>query len=921
MMDRAELLCPIVVGRDDEQRILDAALDRSVAGTAHAYFLSGEAGIGKSKICQFLIEQAFARGLAPIVGHASSLDAALPYGPIVAALEIACRRLASFDRSALDAVLRPHRGVLAALVPGLAAELDVAAVRGSDPPADATSERRRVFEALESMLFGLAQLRGTSHAAPAPLVLVLEDLQWADDTTLDFIRHLVLLHGRGGVAGDERASGLLLVGTYRVDDVPDGDPGSGSTLLSRVVAALVGQRLAREIRLRPLDAAAHASMLAAILGHPVPVSASNALYLRSDGNPFVTEELLGALAVSGQIEVDAIAQRIVDTPLSLPTSLRAAVLARLDGLSAEDRRVLTIAAVIGREFGFDILQKLSGLPEPELLDILREGVRRHILVEDLIYPSPARPDAEERFRFRHALTRDAIDGELLGRERRLLHRQVAETLEQLLTPEVRTTSQAANLAQHFMQGGAAGRAQPYAVAAAEYALRVGALAEAAEHLDRAALALDEGDPAAVPLLELQGRVRIALLEIPRAMQLLVQARGAAQQAEMRWRAAAIGSEIAFLTWFADPATSDREWSQLLREAERRARAPEPEDETALRLYAAAAMCCGSNDAHTQALAWAERAIGLAGTIGAGAERLLFRAFVGRGMARADIGAFEEGFADLRHAIELGQKYADPHLALAFNVLIMALHECGRDEQAIEVFHESVEFERRSGAVVAPPPVLYAFLALGRWEEGIAVAEAQLAGYGRFGVPTTPQGLAMAGLGHFLLRKGRHLEARMQLDAALERVRHVRDLAWLANTLWGLALCAEARGLAPEARSFYVECIDRWATTEDRGTIAPILLDAVLFAVRTGHLDDAAQWSEALLAVSAQGNPVAHAASLQAHGRLSLARGGVAEAAEHLRRAVQAWERDRPPLRHGTRAPAPRRGAAARQRGCLEAPRG
>jgi DNA-binding CsgD family transcriptional regulator len=258
------------------------------------------------------------------------------------------------------------------------------------------------------------------------------------------------------------------------------------------------------------------------------------------------------------------------------------------------------------------------------------------------------------------------------------------------------------------------------------------------------------------------------------------------------------------------------------------------------------------------------------------------------MARVDGGAFDDGVADLRHAIELGQKYADPHLALAFNVLIMALHECGRDEQALDVFRESVEFERRSGAVVAPPPVLYAFLALGRWDEGIGVAEAQVAGYGRFGVPTTPQGLAMAGLGHFLLRKGRYREARVQFDAALQRVRHVRDIAWLANTLWGLACCALAAGLGPEARSYYVQCIERWATTEDRGTIVPILLDAVLFAVRNGYLEDATAWSRALSAISEHGNPVARAATLLAHGAVSLAHGRVAEASDHLHQAVPAW---------------------------------
>src|SRR5262249_20089553 len=160
---------------------------------------------------------------------------------------------------------------------------------------------------------------------------------------------------------------------------------------------------------------------------------------------------------------------------------------------------------------------------------------------------------------------------------------------------------------------------------------------------------------------------------------------------MRWHAAAIGSELAFLTWFADPAASDREWITLLAEAEARTLSEEPEDEVALRLYSAAAMCSGSNDAHQAALAWADRAITLADRLGASSERHLFRAFVGRGMARVDTGAFDAGVADLRHAIALGLRYADPHLALAYNVLIAALTEIGRDDQALAVFAESREF--------------------------------------------------------------------------------------------------------------------------------------------------------------------------------------------------------------------------------------
>lgn len=878
---RAELLCPVLVGRDAERETLTAALERAAAGGTAALFLAGEAGVGKSRLCAALMDQARSRGLMPIVGHASAHDSALPYGPFVAALERAFRRLPP-ERSPLAERIQPFRDVLATLLPDLAPRQGDSR---TDVPANAALQLRWIFEALATALFALAE------QGPGTLVLVVEDLHWADDTSIDLIQQLILGHARGDYGQPQEEGrvrqGLLLLGTYRCEAVAGQDLGAGHAVLARAVASLVSQRVARELALGPLTSEEHVALLTATLGHPPIPHLAHALYLRSDGNPFVAEELMAALDASGQLRADASgARRLAEGTLRLPLSLRAAVLARLEGLSAEARRVLTIAAVIGREFQFDVLQRVAGVDEAALLGILREGVARQLLVED--QGQAGAQDAEEQFRFRHALTRDAIDGELLARERRSLHLRVAETLEALLSPEAKAAALAGSLATHYSLGGDPARAHPYAVAAAEYALRVGALAEAAEHLDRAVAALPEGDPGSVALLELQGRVRVALLEVPRAAELLWRARTIALAAGMRWHAAAIGSELAFLTWFADPAASNREWIALLAEAEARTLSDEPEDETALRLYSAAAMCSGSNDAHRTALAWAERAAVLADRLGTSTERHLFRAHVGRGMARVDTGAFDEGIEDLRLAIALGVRYADPHLALAYNVLIAALTEIGRDDQALAVFDEAREFEQRTGAVVAPPPVIYAYLASGRWDEGLAVATAQVEGYASFGIPTTPQGLAMAGLGHLLLRRGRAREALEHFEAAWERLHAVRDFAWAARCLWGRAMALATLGRRGEAREVLERTLSWWERTEDRGTAVPMLLEALLFATVDGDRQMADRCLAGLQRTAEIGNPVALAALAHANGRMALWRGEPDAAAAHFQGARDAW---------------------------------
>lgn len=898
---RSELLCPVLVGRQQEEALLAVVLERARAGAVQAILLIGEGGVGKTRLCRWLSDEAAGLGLMPIIGHAFAQDSALPYGPFVDALARIFRQYAHDD---IAPAVRPHARALATLFPELSALRPEATVAGTAVPTNAALQRRAIFDALIDTLFALAESFASARdpAGHVPLILLLEDLHWADSTSLELIQYL--LQVRGGLSQEavtgvklrSPAQGLLLVATLRGEELQEGTDQGGYSALSRALASLVGQRLAREVRVTALGPADHAAMLAATLGRPVRASVAHALYQKSDGNPFVTEELLSALASSGQIP-----QGMADTPareetaIALPLSLRAAVLARLDGLSAEARRVLSIAAVIGREFDFDVLLRVSGMDELVLLDLMHEGLRRQILTEDLSARTAhanaggAYLNDGERFRFRHALTRDAIDGQLLARERRIWHRKIAEALEETLPATICTTTMAGSVALHFSLGGEPARAHPYAVRAAEHALGVGALAEAAEHLDRAVSALPDGDPAGIPLLEMQGRVRLALMEVPRAAELLWRSRSLCGQAGLRWQAAAIGSELAYLSWFTDPESSDREWTSLLAEATARCASEDPEDEASLRLYAAAAMCCGSNDAHSAALAWAERATTLSARLGPATERLLFRAYVGRGMAQVDIGGVESGLADLEHAIALGQRYGDPHLALAYNVLIMALCECGREDQAIEVLDRARQFEQRSGAIVAPPPVLYAYLNQGRWDEGLAVADGQLALYGSFGVPSSPQGLAMTAQGHLLERQGKAAEALALFEGGWERLCAVRDFAWAAPCLWGQARAYLALGKMDKARAIFQRCLDWWRETEDRGTVLPILLDAAFFAVSATD----AVWGEscvsALELLAQGGNPVARAAALHARGRLSVAFGDREAGMAALRETIRAWD--------------------------------
>jgi predicted ATPase len=278
------------------------------------------------------------------------------------------------------------------------------------------------------------------------VLVVVEDIHWSDRTSLELLRPLArLVPGRPAV--------LLL--TYRSDEA--------APELDRFLAELDRRRLTVELRLRPLDGEEIETMLQAIPEHDRPVRRDlvETVARFTEGNPFFIEEMLPSLLGSGPTEP------------RVPRTIEDAVRRRTEQLSALARETLLKAAVIGQRLDFAVLQDVSAATERELLVQVKELVARQLLVEE-----PA-----ECFAFRHALTRAAIYGELLARERRLLHQQVLESLQR-----VYGTSPSAHvheLAQHAREAQAWPALQEYAALSGRQAWRLHSPREALEHFSSA----------------------------------------------------------------------------------------------------------------------------------------------------------------------------------------------------------------------------------------------------------------------------------------------------------------------------------------------------------------------------------------------------------------------------------------------------
>ncbi|PKB30984.1 putative ATPase [Pseudonocardia alni] len=405
-----------LVGRADELAGLLRDLDAARAGRARAVLLAGEAGIGKSRLATALGRAAAGAGAQVVVGRCLDAGgAALPYLPFSEVLDALARA---------GTALRP---VLHGLLPG-------AAEAPRPATGDGDSGRLQVFDAVAGAV--------RDAAATAPLLVVLEDLHWADRSTRELLAFLLAR------LGSQR---LLVLGTYRSDDLHRRHP------LRASLAELIRLPAVRRVELGPLTPDAVLALVRARAATGgVDEATLRRIAARSEGNAFYAEELVAAGSDG------------------LPGGLADVLLTRLDRLGGPAREVLRVASLAERSIPHDLLRDASELSAAELEAGLREAVSHHLLVPD---PAPG----AESYAFRHALLREAVHDDLLPAERVRLHAR----LTALLAGRDDDPGVAAALARHALAAHDLPRALAASVRAAEEAHRRHGPAEMLAHAERA----------------------------------------------------------------------------------------------------------------------------------------------------------------------------------------------------------------------------------------------------------------------------------------------------------------------------------------------------------------------------------------------------------------------------------------------------
>ena len=621
-----------VVGRSAELSALTAALNDADAGRGRTVFVVGESGIGKTHLVSAFAEQAAQRGFTVATGRAYPVETGVPYAVFADALLPVLR---SLEPSVLALLTRGGTAELMQLFPALDGDR-----------RDASSARGDPAELKARLLWNFSQFL-SRFAAKRPLILVLENLQWADSASLEML-HFVARQS----AGDR----ILLVGTHN-------DPDHRvSPSLRAAEHSLRGLGNTQRLRLAPLPVDAVVELLERTFGADAARTGKFAerLHRRTGGNPFFIDETIKALVEQGQLREVGDAWTGWDVEeLGVPSTIRDAVLARLGVLSHDARKLADVAAALGTRVTHDELAAVSGLEHDALIAAIDELRGADVLTE--------REDATDIiYDFSHPLLQEAFYAELGLARARTLHGAIAEALEQLYGD--RAMSHAGELAFHYARGDTrrlASKAVQYLRAAGRDASAKYANREAADYLT-AALSIAESGESNVTreVVTDLARVRQRLGDYPAALALWERALIDAHAADDPTRVASIERAIGLARYWSGAFDEALAHYNASLEAARRA----GDRELEARVYIAKASCMQAIGRTADSRQDIERALEIATTIGddgllARAHRALLLLYVWTGPAEK---AREHGARAIALAESSGQRSVawSAHWALA-----------------------------------------------------------------------------------------------------------------------------------------------------------------------------------------------------------------------------------------------------------------
>jgi DNA-binding CsgD family transcriptional regulator len=833
------------VGRAREMAEANLLWQQASAGEGRVLGISGEPGVGKTRFVRELSPAAQSSGAWVLSGECYA-EGSAPYAPLAS---IIAGYFESPSQPAVDLgdeVLSNLAGLVPTLGQGFPDRI-------SYPLPDSPSAQPRIFDGFLRFCAALS--------AQHPILLFIDDAQWADNDTLSLLRSL---------AHQARRLPILIVLTYREAEL------ESAPSLKELLLDLNHARLAAHLSLAPLDRAETADLLAAMFSKEVAPEFLASVYTETEGNPFFIEEVCKTLIETGQIayreqgwHYPALAK------MKIPQTVRATIQARLHQLPQVTQDTLRMAAILGREFDFQTLRQAAGLDEEALIQALESALQAQIILE-----IQSVPGAPARFAFVHVLIPTTLRESIIHVRRQRLHLQAAQAI-QIVHPDDFEA-----LAYHFTEGGELTQAGAYHRRAGDRAHQ-SAPAEAARFYRAALEHWPPSDPAGQAEICAQlGYCAWLLVDLPGALSHYEDAFNRFDRLQALTQSGDMQRMIGRLHWErADHELALKHYFLAYAILEQ---GPEtPELARAISAISQMYMVTGEDE---QAIVWGQRALDMAQRLGL--EEVMVHALDNIGCGYAQLGDFERGYPlmqdSLRRSIAARLPYdaSRAYLGLAIQLQRQCRYADAR-EILLDMLTYGNEFYAKSHVHTAITRLMWIDWLTGRWRSALDY-RSQLVGFSSNVFTTWAERI----FGLIDLDLGRSAAGLRVLEDSLPRALRIQDMQ---TTVPHLGQLARAYALAGQDAKMSETLRRLLATLSGPGvhsaeTITPLLIACQQSARRSALTEPEVQTCLNLLTGDVQRYQTAEAAAALAESLGCLAEKTAPQAAaQHFRTAAQGWE--------------------------------
>lgn len=853
------------VDREKELATLKTLFEQMLAGRGCTVFVVGEGGIGKTRLMREFRRYVESKGCVFSAGASYEEEGVVPYSPWIDVMQSSLRKIPAEDfRKVPDWILAELGGVVPDIL-SQAREVGLKAwLQGPRPSSMITpstdQDRIRLFQAVTDFLSSAGGQRG--------IVIFLDDIGWADHASLQ------LFHYIARRAADRK---LMLIGAYRDVELPDEHP------LVRLTLDLNRQRIAHQISLTRFTHEYVAQLLIAHLRGPVSRDLSQLIYSRTAGNPFFVEEIIRSLIDQGLLEKSEQGWTVRDIQqVDIPSSIRALIKQRVSRLGEECAQFLSIAAVIGMEFDFELLKKVADLTEEVSIKLLETSLRAQLVREK-----------KERTRvlyvFADGQIRDFLATQVSLLRKRKYHLAVGQAMEEVYKDKIE--DHLGELAYHFVQAYETSKAKEYSIKAGERAARLYAHSEAMRHYMNALELLSETESEIrLELLTKLGQASWSRGDHKEVLRFCGEAIELAEKLGLKTRLADLYGLLGVSYWFLGNSKKDALDSYLkgLKVLEH---LEDTVQEAVLCQQVARVYVLTGESAVGSG--WVRKAIEIASKLGA--HEVLAHAYQTLAISLS-LKEKELMITYLEDSLKLALEHslADP-ACRAYNNLAGTVCEVKGDyRRAIDVWLKGIDYAKKVGYLnyevwLQKELVFYGFLRIGEWEKCEKIAQETIRigrELGELYLIEPYNALAFIAIARGDLRRAREfLNESLPLAIKSEWPQFLVPGYWLAGEL-NLAL-----NELDEAEENLLKALEY--KTKAEGSVATFFLGVgfalVTFNVKKGRLDEASAYYQQIQQMASElDESWGWAFERWARGLIAEAQGNLAESIRWLQECVRLW---------------------------------